>query len=163
MKRRVFAVITAMAFFLIPVMAQEKANYEIQYGVKQISRICPTFIWDSWQFEKIEYDTHDSCVTFVIQGPHWSESQKPITKEKMSKAANWIANEFIEAYESNIREHTLLGDGDFMLYLATGNLLHKMVNGNVSLRLCIRPYEYNATDKDLILNVLPQQIAEMLK
>ena len=40
----------------------EMTTSEIEYAVKQISRICPTYMWDSWKLRDIKYEKESNTV-----------------------------------------------------------------------------------------------------
>lgn len=39
---------------------------EIEYAVKQMNRICPTYMWKSWKFREIIYEKDSNTICFVI-------------------------------------------------------------------------------------------------
>lgn len=118
----------------------ERAIREIEHAVKQISRICPTYMWDSWTFRDVGYEKESNTVYFVIQLNSWDEVNESITPEKVKEQTCWIVENFKEGYEHIISDKSLYGDGDFMLYLSVGTLLHKLAMIDVNLQiLVLRP------------------------
>lgn len=114
-----------------------KAISEIEYAVKQINRICPTYMWDSWKFRDIMYEEELKTIYFVIQLESWENVNEGITPEKIKELTCWIVENFKEAYESSISDKNLYGDGDFMLYLSIGTLLHKLATADVKLQIVL--------------------------
>ena len=113
----------------------ENPKDEIKYGVKQISRICPTFMWDSWSFKGISYDKEKNIVTITIQMKRKKALRQAPTSEEMSNAANCIVEKFMEGYEMIPFENSIFVDGDFMLYLFVGTLLRRMTDTSTSLEI----------------------------
>ncbi len=130
----------------------KRAISEIEYAVKQISRICPTYMWDSWKFRDIMYEKESNTVYFVIQlkTKTWKNVNESITLEKMKEQTCWIVENFKEAYESLISGNSLYCDGDFMLYLSVGTLLHKLAMTDVDLQiLLLKPDQECLIQKDI--------------
>lgn len=113
--------------------AEEKSD--IEYAINQINRICPTYIWDSWTFKEISYDGKNNTVVFVIQFESFSEDKEHQIKEKGRESAEGVIENFKEAYSNITSNHVIVGDGDIMLYLSIGNLLHQMAKTNTSLNI----------------------------
>ena len=119
-------IICCLSFQAMAQSNGERTTSEIEYAVKQISRICPTYMWDSWRFRDIMYEKESNTVYFVIQLKKWKNANESITPEKMKEQTYWIVENFKEAYESLISDKSIYCDGDFMLYLSVGTLLHKL-------------------------------------
>lgn len=129
---------------------EERAISEIEYAVKQISRICPTYMWDSWKFRDIMYEKESNTVYFVIQLKKWKNVSESITPEKMKEQTYWIVENFKEAYESLISDKSLYCDGDFMLYLSVGTLLHKLAMTDANLQIVLlKPDQECVIQKDI--------------
>ena len=123
---------------------------ETKYTVKQISRICPTYMWDSWKFRDIMYEKESNTVYFVIQLKKWKNVNESITPEKMKEQTYWIVENFKEAYKSLISDKSLYCDGDFMLYLSVGNLLHKLAMTDANLQIVLlKPDQESIIQKDI--------------
>ena len=116
---------------------EEGTTSEIEYAVKQISRICPTYMWDSWKFRDIMYEKELNTVYFIIQPYKWKKVNESITPEKMRQEMHWIVENFKEAYEFLLFDKNLKCEGDFMLYLAVGILLHKLTMTDAKLQIVL--------------------------
>ena len=120
----------------------DKAVSEIDYAVKQISRICPTYMWDSWRFRDIMYEKESNTVYFIIQLRKWKDDNESITPEKMKEQTRWIVENFKEGYESVLSDKSIYCDGDFMLYLSVGTLLHKLETVDAKLQIVLLKPDY---------------------
>ena len=107
---------------------------EIRYGVDQIARICPTFIWDGWDLKKIRYDKERNCVTITIKLSNSSSSSMILSSEDMNETGTWIIENFMKGYVLVPEENTLFVEGDFMLYLSIGKLLTRMPDLDTCLK-----------------------------
>ena len=131
------------AFFLsLGVLAQNEDDQErrkavIEFGVKQINRICPTYIWDSWTFKAVEYNKKENALTFIIQLRRWNKKKEPTSIEELDRNAKWIIENLIEGYNTVISGKEIAVDGDFMLYGAVGNLLHYVANTETKTNIVI--------------------------
>ena len=110
---------------------------EIRYGVDQISRICPTFIWDSWTFIGLDFNKEKNTVTMTLQLKDKSEQKKSVSSEKIYNRALWIIENMIGGYEITVANNSVFIDGDFMLYLSVGKLLECMTVTNTNLEIVI--------------------------
>ncbi len=114
--------ISAKANGNLPLSIQEPtSDNEFQYAVKMIQRICPTVIWDSWVFRQIWFDEEDQSIVMAIQ-PHNYDG--PATQADIENETEIVLKNFAEAYSMIPKEHSVLVDGDFMLYMSVGTLLH---------------------------------------
>lgn len=137
---------------------------EIEYAVKQINRICPTYMWDSWYFRDIIYDRKLNTVYFVIQPTSWNEGKENISPKKIKGQTNWIVENFREAYESIISDKSLYCDGDFMLYLSIGTLLHNLPLTDTKLQVVLlKPDKDCVIHKDTPMVVDRKEINKMSK
>lgn len=137
---------------------------EIEYAVKQIGRICPTYMWDSWTFRDIMYEKELNTVYFVIQLKNWREGKTVITPEKIKEQTTWIVANFKKGYESAISDKSLRCDGDFMLYLSVGTLLHKLAVTDVKLQIVLlKPDHECIIQKDTPMVMDGKEIDEILK
>ena len=83
--RILFLGIICCLSFQVKAQSNSEATSEIEYAVKQISRICPTYMWDSWKFRDIMYEKESNTVYFVIQLKKWKNVNESITPEKMKE------------------------------------------------------------------------------
>ena len=77
--------IAIMCCLIVKTNAQsndERAIREIEQAVKQISRICPTYMWDSWRFRDIMYEKESNTVYFVIQLKNRKKVNESIKKNE---------------------------------------------------------------------------------
>ena len=143
-------IICCLSFQAMAQSNGERTTSEIEYAVKQISRICPTYMWDSWRFRDIMYEKESNTVYFVIQLKKWKKVNESITPEKMEEQTYWIVENFKEAYESLISDKSLYCDGDFMLYLSVGTLLHKLAMTDANLQIVLlKPDQECVIQKDI--------------
>ena len=75
-------IICCLSFQAMAQSNGERTTSEIEYAVKQISRICPTYMWDSWRFRDIMYEKESNTVYFVIQLKNWENVNESITLKK---------------------------------------------------------------------------------
>ena len=144
MKKSFFTVLMLLASTCIFAQTGDDGEYdfdnpkdEIRYGVSQVSRICPTFLWDSWTFKGIGYDKARNCVTMTIQLSKGKMPEKTPSAVEMNETAYWIVKEFMEGYEMIPSENSIFADGDFMLYLSIGTLLRRMPDAEASLEIVL--------------------------
>ena len=137
-------IICCLSFQAMAQSNGERTTSEIEYAVKQISRICPTYMWDSWRFRDIMYEKESNTVYFVIQLKKWKKVNESITPEKMKEQTYWIVENFKEAYESHVSAKSLYCDGDFMLYLSVGTLLHKLAMTDANLQIVLLKPDYES-------------------
>lgn len=143
-------IICCLSFQAMAQSNGERTTSEIEYAVKQISRICPTYMWDSWRFRDIIYEKESNTVYFVIQLKNWKNVNESITPEKMKEQSYWIVENFKEAYEYLISDKSLYCDGDFMLYLSVGTLLHKLAMTDANLQIVLlKPDHQCIIQKDI--------------
>jgi hypothetical protein len=116
---------------------KERQKDVIEFGVKQISRICPTFIWDGWKFKGIEYNKRDDVLTLIIQIRRWNADKAPTSIEEVDKNAKWIIESLMKGYNMVISDKEIAGDGDFMLYFSVGNLLQYVSNTDTKTNVMI--------------------------
>ena len=80
----------AMAgFFAVQANAQcigEEDAKKIEFAVEQISRICPTSVWDGWTFQQIVYD-RDMNALCMVTGSNATRA----SGRCMSAARPWLA------------------------------------------------------------------------
>ena len=69
-------IICCLSFQAMAQSNGERATSEIEYAVKQISRICPTYMWDSWRFRDIMYEKESNTVYFIIQLRKWKDDNE---------------------------------------------------------------------------------------
>lgn len=142
----------------------DKAVSEIDYAVKQISRICPTYMWDSWKFRDIMYEKESNTVYFIIQLRKWKDVNESITPEKMKEQTHWIVENFKEGYESVLSDKSINCDGDFMLYLSVGTLLHKLATLDAKLQIVLLKPDYECLiHKESPMIISGKEISKMLK
>lgn len=141
----------------------ETAKSEVELGVEGIHRLCPTGMWDHWTFRDIIYDKEMNTVLFIIQLYNWRERNeekiKDISKEEVLKQAEWIVSNLKGGYEDLIKNPSVMGDGDFMLYLSVGTLLKQMEKDNVNLRIMLLKPDYtNQVFGDIPLELTSEQL-----
>ena len=68
----------------------------------------------------------------------------------MKEQTYWIVENFKEAYESLISDKSIYCDGDFMLYLSVGTLLHKLAMAYANLQIVLlKPDQECIIQKDI--------------
>ena len=96
------------------------------------------------------YEKESNTVYFVIQLKKRKNVNESITPEKMKEQTYWIVENFKEAYKSLISDKSLYCDGDFMLYLSVGNLLHKLAMTDANLQIVLlKPDQECIIQKDI--------------
>ena len=96
------------------------------------------------------YEKESNTVYFVIQLKKWKNVNESITPEKIKEQTYWIVENFKEAYESLICDKSLYCDGDFMLYLSVGTLLHKLAMTDANLQIVLlKPDQESIIQKDI--------------
>lgn len=137
---------------------------EIDYAVKQINRICPTYMWDSWKFRDIMYEKELNTVYFVIQLKNWRGDKWNLTQEKMKEQTKWIIENFKKGYESTVSDKIIRRDGDFILYLSVGTLMHKLAATNTKLQIVLmKPDSENIIMKEQPLIISSTELNGLLK
>lgn len=111
----------------------EEDAKKIEFAVEQISRICPTSIWDSWTFQQIVYDREMNALCMVIQPIGWKSMGEDVTQEEMEARSRWVVENLKLGYEDAVANKRCDGDGDFMLYLSLGTLLHNLAQTDTKL------------------------------
>ena len=87
---------------------------------------------------------------FATVPKKWKNANESITPEKMKEQTYWIVENFKEAYESLISDKSLYCDGDFMLYLSVGTLLHKLAMTDANLQIVLlKPDQECVIQKDI--------------
>lgn len=114
--------ISAKANSNLPLSNQEPTlDNEFSYAVQMIQRICPTAMWDGWVFRQIWFDDEDNSIVMAVQPQNYDG---PATQADIEKVTESVLNNFAEAYRMIPQERSVLVDGDFMLYMSVGTLLH---------------------------------------
>lgn len=131
------SILTCSPVFSQEILDNELSRKKIAFGVEAIKRICPSFLWDSWQFQDIHYDQDSNTVIWVIQLYSKPRFLKNLSQEQVDKETEWIVGQVIKGYNSVVEEHSLTGDGDFMLYLSLGILLQNMESNGTNLRIAL--------------------------
>lgn len=111
----------------------EEDAKKIEFAVEQISRICPTSIWDGWTFQQIVYDREMNALCLVIQPSGWRSMGEDVTQEEMEARSRWVVENLKSGYEDAVANKRCDGDGDFMLYLSLGTLLHNLAQTDTKL------------------------------
>lgn len=142
LKLLIIAIICSLPISNFAQSYNDKDLNEIEYAVKQINRICPTYMWDSWKFREIIYEKDSNTICFVIQLKNWHEEKWNRTPDQMKEYMKWIIENFNEGYENTISSKNMYGDGDFMLYLSVGTLLHKMKTTGTKLYIVLMKPDY---------------------
>lgn len=161
------AIFSATSLFsqtLFPDFDAEKSDVEI--GVEGIQRICPTGMWDHWIFRDIIFDRDSKTVVLVIQLNSWSERKekksRQITGADVLKETEWIIANFKTGYEEIIKNPSIRGDGDFMLYLSLGTLFKQMEKEGTNLRIMLLKPDYaNQVFSDIPFEVSSEQLKEI--
>ena len=140
----------------LPLSIKEPSfDNEYQYAVEMIQRICPTIMWDSWVFRQIWFDEEDNTIIMAVQ-PYSFDAEQSVTAKEIEQQTEWVLKNFEDAYKDIQQENTVLYDGDFMLYMSIGTLLHCIIESksNVGIRVIfLKP------DNDCLINPAePQRI-----
>lgn len=140
----------------LPLSIKEPSlDNEYQYAVEMIQRICPTIMWDSWVFRQIWFDEEDYSIIMALQ-PYSFDAEEQVAPKEIEKQTEFVLQNFEYAYKDIQQENTVLCDGDFMLFMSIGKLLHciRESKKNVGLRVIfLKP------DNDCIINPAePQRI-----
>ena len=114
-----------------------QSSNKLEFAVEQVSRICPTWMWDSWSFRDIGYIEEDNTVVWVIQLSNRMKKKDEATQEDINKLTARIIENIMEGYESLIKYPNADPEGDFMLYLGLGNLLNRIQENGASLRILL--------------------------
>lgn len=110
---------------------------QIDYGVQSISRLLPSGLWDSWTFRDIFYNADTNTVYWVIQWNRRIKNNEQPSADEIQKTTRFIVENVMKGYDDVIKNSTIVGDGDYMLYLALGILLKKMEQDKTSLEIIL--------------------------
>ncbi len=143
----------------------DTATNDVELGVEGIARLCPTGLWDHWTFRDIVFDKESNTVSFVIQLYNWNgrRNDEEINEADAKKQTEWIVENIMNGYNSLIESPSIMGDGDFMLYLSLGTLLKQMEKDGVNLRIVLLKPDYeNLVVKDIPLSLTPTELKPLI-
>lgn len=150
----VISAISAYANGNLPLSIKEPSfDNEYQYAVEMIQRICPTIMWDSWVFRQIWFDEDDNSIIMAVQ-PYGFDTEQPVTTKEIERQTEWVLQNFEDGYKDILQENTVLCDGDFMLFMSIGKMLHciRESKSNVGIRVI-----FLKADSDCLINPADSQ------
>lgn len=169
--RRIFwLVLLVTTIFPLPAKSlfpnSEIAKSEVDLGVEEIQRLCPTGMWDHWTFRDIVFDRESNTVLMTVQLNSWrlsnEEKVKDATESDALQQAEWIVANLKAGYEELIKNPSIQCDGDFMLYLSLGTLFKQMEKDDAKLRIMLLKPDYiNQVFGDIPLELSSEQLKEV--
>ncbi len=156
--------VASMAGTLFP--DEETVFNDVEYGVLSIQRICPSRMWDGLILRNIEYDRRKNEVILWVQIKSWDEPKDEVkfTEKMAQEETEWIVKNFMKGYYYLAEHQTILGEGDFMLFLSIGGLFKQMEDDGASLRIqLLKPDEECLVYKDIPFQMSSSELKTFLK
>ena len=134
---------------------------EWEFAANCIQRLCPTIIWDGWILQDIEFDPENNTMYLLIQIRRTMDEN--LSEAQLKALVLFTLENLEEGYRAMLSENTVYVDGDWMLYLTLGNLLHKLADNNVNVQFVfLKPTKCNIIGSDVDLLVPPAELQKAL-
>lgn len=134
---------------------------EWEFAANCMQRLCPTVMWDGWILQDIEFDPGNNTMYLFIQLP--SLRDENLSEAKLKSLVLFTLENIEEGYRGTLSEKSVYIDGDWMLYLTLGNLLHKLADNNVNVQFVfLKPIKCNILGGDTDLLVPPAELQKAL-
>lgn len=163
MRYKIFALImmTTVAFNLkAQRLSVEKSSYtnEWEYAAECVKRICPAGMWDKWSLKDIHFDKDDDTMYLLVQMGHLKSQEDP-GQEEMKDLFEYTLENIIIGYKDALSNKSINIDGDWMLYLTVGNLLQKLAENKVNVKIIFeKPIKYNILKHDKNIFITPEEL-----
>ena len=157
----VFSFVFAVNAQRLSITEPNSNTNEWEFAANCMQRLCPTVMWDGWILQDIEFDPENNTMYLLIQLR--SLRDENLSEAKLKALVLFTLENLEEGYRAMLSENTVYVDGDWMLYLTLGNLLHKLADNNVNVQFVFqKPTKYNIIGSDVDLLVPPAELQKAL-
>ena len=134
---------------------------EWEFAANCMQRLCPAAMWDGWILQDLGFDPENNTMYLLIQLP--SLRDENLSEAKLKALVLFTLENIEKGYRGTLSEKSVYGDGDWMLYLTLGNLLHKLADNNVNVQFVfLKPTKCNIIGNDVDLLVPPAELQKAL-